>query len=199
MRAMSSGANHLSVDRYPGGPCPIPSGTPPGEQWAPMGVPPDNFEFMDAVPTRECWMMPCPVCGVGWCRVVPDGSPYGYRLAAELGCSIGCEAPEVAWWQPYRLGERPPREPPDERARAYASAVIRRRLAKLPARPSQLELRRTAFTAGQWIETGNLSAGPVERVLLGAASRSGLDPTSLALELADAILAGRARPGRLPR
>jgi hypothetical protein len=60
------------------------------------------------------------------------------------------------------------------------------------------ELRRAAFAAGGWLEAGQPPAGPVAAALLGAARRAGLDPTSLVQELAAAVLAGRARPGRTP-
>jgi hypothetical protein len=186
------------MSTLPLGPCPIRSGTPPGEQWAPLGTPPDTFTFMGAVPTRRCWMVPCPCCGTGWVLVVPDGTDYGYGLAAEVGCNAGCAPPEIAWWHLLRLGERPPPEPPDERAKRYAAGAIRRILATLPERPSMTELRRAAFTAGGWLEAGQLRAGPIAAALLGAARRAGLEPASLVPELAAAVLAGRARPGRTP-
>lgn len=183
---------------HPLGPCPIRSGIPPGELWAYMGTPPDRLDFWGAVPTRRCWMMPCPCCRAGWCALLPDGTAYGYRLAAEIGCSNGCDPGEVQWWHLWRLGELPPREPVDERARRYAAGAIRRTLTELPTRPSAAELRRAAFSAGRWLEAGGQGPDAVAGVLLQAAVRAGHDAEALAPNLAAAVLAGRARPGRVP-
>ena len=115
-------------------PLPCPTGDPPDHFWCPGHVPPDGFEFMGAVVTKACWFLPCPVdCCPGWVPLVPDGSRFGYRLAAEDGCTRGCEAPEILWWQNWRLGDLPALErgEPDERARRYATGVVRRILGEL--------------------------------------------------------------------
>ena len=89
----------------PLGPCPFPSGTPPRVPWAPSGMSPDRLEFWGAVAASRCWCMPCPSCGEDWCALLPDGSPDGYRLAAEIGCSASCEPPAMAWWHAWRNGD----------------------------------------------------------------------------------------------
>jgi hypothetical protein len=180
---------------------PIPPGDPPGDLWCPAGLPPDPFAFMGAVGTKACWLCPCPCCCAGWVALVPDGTRSGYRIAAEPGCSAGCEAPEVLWWQSWRLGELPTREPAeaDEQARRYAYGALRRVLGELPDRPDRKRLLRAAFDAGRWLAAGGLPPDPIAQALLTAAGRAGLDPTTIAPELAAAVTAGRARPGRLPR
>ena len=148
---------------FPEGPCPILSGTPPGELWAPLGTPPDALRvhgrgtdpaLLDDRPARAARRGGC-----RWCRTaatMATGSPP--RSAATPGCG----PPEVAWWHLLRLGERPPPAPPDERARRYASGAISRILTELPLRPSVTELRRAAVIAGGWLEAGpsRLGEGP---------------------------------------
>lgn len=180
-------------------PLPLPDAEPPpARAWCRAGTPPDGFEFLGAVATEECFLMVCPACLIGWVAIVPDGTRFGYRLASEIGCSAGCDPPEVAWWHLWRLGELPPPPPPGERARRYAAGAIRRTLADLPERPSRDQLRRVAFDAGRWLEAGGLSTNAVARVLLDAAGRAALDGPALSAELAASIQAGRAQPGRVP-
>jgi hypothetical protein len=133
--------------------------------------------------------------------LLPDGSWYGYRLAAEIECSQGCEAPEILWWQGWRLADLTAHEPvePDERARRYAAGALRRILGELPEVPTERQLTGSAYQTGRWLETGRLPAEPVAGTLLAAAARAGLDPVTIAPKLAAALTAGRARPGRLPR
>jgi hypothetical protein len=182
-------------------PLPYPAGDPPGHLWCPAHVPPDGFEFMAAVGTQVCFLQPCPVNCPGWGLVVPDGSRFGYRLAAEVGCTRGCEAPEILWWQSWRLGDLPALEPdePDERARRYATGVVRRVLGELPDVPSVRQLRRAAFIIGKWVDASGLPVELIAGALLSAAARAGFDPIAIAPVLAAALTAGRARPGRVPR
>jgi hypothetical protein len=180
---------------------PCPAGDPPDRLWCPSRVPPDGFEFLGAVATEACWFLPCPACCQGWVPLVPDGSRFGYRLVAEIGCSAACEAPEILWWQGWRLGDLPALKPMEagERAWRYAYGALRRVLSELPDRPDRERLLRTAFDAGRWLAAGDLPAAPVADALLAAADRAGFDPDTIAPVLADALTAGRARPGRLPR
>ena len=129
---------------------------------------------------------------------MPDGTEFGYRFAIEVGCSAGCEPPEVAWWHAWRLGEPPPRAAPDERARRYATAAVRRQLEQLPDRPTREHLRAAAYQAGGWAAAGELDVEPIASTLLAAARRGGVDDPDIADKLAMAFLAGRARPGRVP-
>jgi hypothetical protein len=180
---------------------PVQAGEPPRHLLTRSGIPPCGFEFLGAKATVKSWLLPCPACCLGWVPLMPDGTSDGYRLAAEIGCSVGCEAPAVFWWQAWRLGELLAREPAqaDERAQRYARGALRRILGELPDRPTVPELRRAAFAAGRWLAAGDLPADPVARALLAAAARAGLDPIAVANKLAADLVAGCARPGRLPR
>jgi hypothetical protein len=121
------------------------------------------------------------------------------RLPAGGGNRLhpGCDAPEILWWQNWRLGDLPALEPgePDERARRYATGALRRILGELPDHPSLPQLRRAAFTVGTWLDASGLSVDLIAETLLGAAARAGLDPIAIAPVLAAALTAGRARPG----
>jgi hypothetical protein len=185
----------------PSDPLPYPAGDPSNHLWCVGHVPPDGFEFLGAVATKACWLLPCPACCVGWVPLVPDGSRFVYRLVAEIGCSAACEAPEILWWQGWRLGDLPALKPMEagERDQRYATGALRRILGDLPARPTKRQLTGAAYQSGGWLETGDLPAAPVAHALLAAADRAGLDPDTIAPELAAALTAGRARPGRLPR
>lgn len=177
---------------------PFPEGLPEfGEAWALGGSPPTGLEFIGAMATLRCWLLPCPACLDGWTPIVPDGSHYGYRLAVEVGCSVGCEAPLVAWWHAWRTGDLPPHAPgePGQAAR-YASACVRRLLQELPEHPTIEQLRSVAYRAGGWLEAGGLTADGTAAALLAAASRAGLPEPSAVL--AAAMLAGRAQPRRVP-
>jgi hypothetical protein len=186
-------------DAYPGGPCPIVSGTPPGEQWAPLGTPPDGFEFMGAVPTRRCWMLPCPVCNVGWCPVVPDGTDHGYRLAAEIGCNAGCEAPDVAWCHLHQLGERPPREPvaPSEVDRLKVFGAARNATWRIvEARDPVARLKSEAYRLGEYAGGKGVDPHPAARVLAVAARHAGIPVETAVAAITSSILVGCARPRR---
>jgi hypothetical protein len=156
---------------------------------------------MAAAATQVCFLQPCPANCPGWVPVVPDGSRFGYRLAAEVGCTRGCDAPKILWWQNWRLGDLPALEPgePDERARRYATVVVRGILGELPDVPSLRQLRRAAFAIGNWLDTSRLPVELIADLLLCAAARAKLDPISVAPVLAAAVTAGRARPGRVPQ
>ena len=80
-----------------------------------------------------------------------------------------------------------------------AAGIVRRILKDLPDQPTKRQLTGAAYQAGGWLETGKLMAAPVADALLAAADRAGFDPDTIAPVLADALTAGRARPGRLPR
>jgi hypothetical protein len=129
---------------------------------------------------------------------VPDGTRFGYRLAAEIGCSRGCEAPEVLWCQSLLLSKLVELEP-DERARRYARGTIRGILGQLPELPTMPQLCRATFAVGNWLDASGLSVERIAEALLDAAARTGFDPIAIAPELDAALTAGRARPGRLPR
>ena len=177
---------------------PFPAGEPErGEQWAPAGVPPTGLEFLGCRGSLECWLMPCPSCCRGWVPIVPDGTPDGYRLAAEVGCTIGCAESHIRWWHLWRLGLLPPSAPSDPgRTRRYAAACIRRILEGLPDRPTAEQLRRAAFQIGGWLEAGGLRPDDAAAALLSAARRANVQ--GLGAQLAEAMTAGRARPGRVP-
>ena len=191
----------LSTDRITPRRLPFRTGAPPKDRRCPAGTPPDAFEFLGAVATARCWMYPCPCCCEGWVALLPDGTPYGYRIEAEPGCSDGCGGPDVAWWQLWRLMCLPPHELPaaSGRATAYARAVIRRQLADIPSRPTEDVLRRAAYQLGRWLEAGGLSADLVAPALLAAAERGGMERARIAPALSAAVTAGRAQPARAPQ
>jgi hypothetical protein len=178
-------------------PLPFPPGDPPRQLLARDGTPPDGFLWLGAKATVRCWLLPCPACCQGWAQILPDGD--GYRLAAEIGCSIGCEAPEILWWQSWRLGEIPPCEPAaaDERSRRRAAGIVSRILTDVPERPSERQLTAAAYQSGRWLDQGALPAKLVASPLMAAAVRAGLDLAVITPKLATALTAGRARPGRL--
>lgn len=184
------------------GPLPFPEGLPEfAEAWCPGGAPPAGLEFIGCRGTLQCWLLPCPCCCVGWVPVVPigDADPYGYRLAAaEVGCSAGCDSPEILWWHLWRLGVPPPTSEPADptRARRYAGACVRRILGDLPERPTLEALRSSAYRIGGWLEAGNIAPDGAAAALLAAASRGG--HCNSAHLLAEAMTAGRAQPGRVP-
>jgi hypothetical protein len=180
------------------GPLPFDEGLPEfAEAWSPGGVPPSGLEFLGAKGTLKCWLLPCPACLTGWVPIAPDGTRFGYRLAVEIGCSDGCDVPEVAWWHSLQCGVLPPPEPPDpDRARRYARACIRRILVDIPERPTIEGLRAASYKIGGWLQAGGIPADGAASALLGAAARAGL--TDVGWILAEAMTAGRARPGRVP-
>lgn len=184
-------------------PLPVLAGEPGPEGWAEDGRPPDGFTFLGARKTIAAWLLPCPICCCGWVPIVPDHrEDGGYRLGVEVGCSAGCDDPaEMMLMHLLRQGELPAQEPieADERAARYAKGCLRRILGNLPPRPSHAQLRRAAYDAGRWLEAGHLPADPVARALLSAAARAGHEPASIAPKLAADVLAGRSRPGRMPR
>ena len=179
------------------GPLPFEEGEPDrGERWCPGGAPPSGLEFLDCRGTYMCWVIPCPCCCAGWSAVLPDGTEFGYRVAVEFGCNLGCDPELVAWWHAWRCGTLPPRPEPDDRARRYAAGAIRRELGDLPDRPTLPDLRRRAYRIGQWLAAGGLDVDGAAHALVAAAERAGLaDQVGI---LADAVTAGRAKPARIP-
>jgi hypothetical protein len=136
---------------------------------------------------------------LGWVPLLPDGTPDGYELASQIGCSAGCHPIAIAWWAAWRAGDLPPRPPADERGRRYAAAVVGRVLNELPPHPTVGDLRRAAYELGRWLQAGELPVEPVAAALLGAAGRGGHDLVDLANRLAADLSAGRSQPGRLPK
>ena len=171
------------------GPLPFDEGLPErGEQWVRGGAPPAGIEFLGAASTLRCWMQPCPVCLVGWVPVVPDDQRLAYRLAVEIGCSAGCDGPEVSWWHMWRMGILAPAEPPDERQRRYAYAAVRNALNDVLQ--GQDAVRR-ARDAGRFAE----AAGFDLESLAAAFAKAGKVPLQAVLP---SLLTGAAAPARLP-
>jgi hypothetical protein len=186
----------LDIEVEPG-PLPFEEGEPDrGEMWCPGGAPPTGLEFLDCRGTLMCWVVPCPACLEGWSAVLPDGTEFGYRLAHEYGCSLGCEPPDVLWCHLLRCGILPPRPEPGERARCYALAAARRELAEVAQRPTLAQLKSTGYRVGQWLAAGALDVDSAAQALVGAAQRAGL--ADQILTIADAVTAGRAKPARVP-
>jgi hypothetical protein len=186
-------------DRVEADALPFAAGEPPWDAWATLRRPPDPLLFYRATPTLHGWVASCPACVAAWVLLVPSRDGTDYEVAIEDGCSGGCDPALVAWWASWRaavLPSRELREPPDERARRYAAACIRRILAELPDRPTLAELRRAAFLTGSWCEAGGLPADAAAAALARAATRAGIANAVEALALA--LAAGRAKPGRGP-
>jgi hypothetical protein len=174
-------------------------GDPPAITVCPEGTPPDAFDFPGAKRTKLGWVYRCPCCSRGVVILRPTGQPYTYTIYAQASCSGEQCPPElILWWQELHCGRLPGLVgEPDERARRYASAVLRRVLADMPERPSAVDLKRSAFKAGQWIEASGVVVDQLAHSIMTAARRSGLG--HLAGDLGDALTAGRAKPGRIPR
>jgi hypothetical protein len=174
----------------------------PAELRAPTGVPPTGgWVFFRPTETAIGWLIVCPTNCTGWCRLLPDpADPYDYVLDLANGCSRDCEAEEVAWWHLWRSGLLPLREPlpADEQTRRRAAGMVRRILIDLPELPTERQLTGAAYRSGSWLETGGLPTELVADPLLTAAARAGFDPVIIAPKLATALMAGRARPGKLP-
>lgn len=182
---------------FPSSPCPLPSGTPPGEMWAPLGTPPD---IRAAVPTVRCWMAPCPCCLEGWCAVIPDGSRCGYRLAHEIGCSDGCEPADVAWWSLWRAGELPPRERVEasERGRRYAFGAAKHAARRIVEAADPLaRLRREAYSLGGIAAGTGTDPQAVVRALAVAAKAAGVPAEAALPAITTNVTAGLARPRRI--
>jgi hypothetical protein len=179
---------------------PIQIGNPPGSLLCAAGTPPDGYDYLGAVSTIRGWLYPCPCCCEGWVGLAPDGSRFGYGIAADVGCSCGCVGPEISWWQLWQLGHLPPRivQAVTGRTKAYVKAVVRRMLVDLPQQPTLDELRQVAFQLGRWLEAGGLSAEAIAPSLLAACDRAQLARAELASKLAEAVSAGRADPARVP-
>lgn len=183
------GRRGRGTSRAPGGERPRP-GLPAGRPAPPAlrceeGTPPLGWEFLGAAATAAAWVMPCPCCLEGWVALVPDGRPYGYRVALALGCGGGCPPALVVWWHAWRLGELPADPPrgPTPRSRAHARAVVSAeigsRLAGSAARRDPAgALRAAAFRVGRVLEPGGLAVDDVAGALLDAARALGLDPAA---------------------
>jgi hypothetical protein len=184
-------------------PPPFPAGRPLEWNLCPQGTPPDAFEFLGATPTEIAFVMPCPACPQGWAGLRPDGRPYGYEIALDIGCTRDCPAEEIAWWHAFQLGNLPP-DKPDERVRRYAVATAQgalRDLAKAPADPERRAraFARTAYRVGQATALGRLDKREVARALIKVGLAIGL-PVPDAVSIARRnTLAGAAAPMRGPR
>jgi hypothetical protein len=166
--------------------------------WCSAGTPPTGLEWLGAVATERCWLLPCPACCVGWVPLAPGPGEYGYTLAVGVGCSAACgaDAAELAWRHMWRNGTLPPRTAAEPAAwmKRYAERAVRGIWRDLPDPPSLAQLRRATFASGQWLQAGGLPDRLVERAVALAAQRAMVDLQTLAADL----LAGRARPARLP-
>jgi hypothetical protein len=124
--------------------------------------------------TRIGWLVVCPACVQGWCRLLPDpDDEHDYRLELAAGCSRGCEPGEVAWWHLWRLGEVPPQEPasPDKRERSYARAVLRKKLEAAKA-----DSRRAAYDTARWCRPAAIDP---DLALAAVASAAGVPAAAL--------------------
>jgi hypothetical protein len=182
---------------------PVPAGDPPRHRLCPEGTPPIGLEFLGAEATVGGYLLPCPCCVQGWCLLLPDGQPYGYAVSLRHGCSRGCSAEDIAWWDAWRSMSLPrePVAPPDERARRYGAAVAGNELRRLVERPPAdplAGLRRAAFVAGQFLDSAGLDPAGVAGDLMRAARALGLDPAAVKAPLVHAAAAGRAEPRGVP-
>jgi hypothetical protein len=169
------------------------------------GTPPLGWEFLGSTATAAAYVVPCPCCLHGWVALVPDGRPFGYRIAFELGCGEGCPPELVAWWHAWRNGDLPAEEPaePTPRARAYARAAavaeIRSLAAPAARRDPRRAMRDVAFRIGRILEPGGQPADDVAGALLLAGEALGVESVEAAALARQAVLAGMARPRELPR
>jgi hypothetical protein len=122
---------------------------------------------------------------------VPDGTSDGYRLAAEVGCSCGCDPAEVAWWWLWKLGELPA-QAPDQRQQRYARGAVRKILVELQENLNAAEVRHRAYRIGQLT-----AAAELDLEIVAAALKRTIHPSALHAAT-QALTAGRARPARLP-
>jgi hypothetical protein len=173
-------------------PDPIPTAMlaerPPGELWALTGVPPCGpWALMRPTETVVGWLVVCPACVQGWCRLLPDPvDAYDYQLELAAGCSRGCDPGEIAWWLMWRLGEVPPQEPipPDKRELGYARGVVRNALATARAKPKS-----AAFKVAQWCRSAAINP---DLALAAVATAAGVP----AATLHQAFQAGLAAPAK---
>lgn len=169
------------------------------------GTPPLGLEFLGATATAAAYVMPCPCCLLEAVALVPDGTPYGYRVAVELGCGGDCPPELIAWWHAWRLGELPAEAPaaPTARARAYARAAAAAELRSLAAPAARRDpgraMRDVAFRIGRILEPGGLPADDVAEALLLAGEALGMSPAEAEALARQAMLAGMATPRQLPR
>lgn len=169
------------------------------------GTPPFGWEFLGATATAAAYVMPCPACVWGWVALVPDGRPFGYRVAFEHGCREGCPPELVAWWHAWRQGElpRPVFGKPTARAQAYARAAATAEIRSLAGETARREprqaLRDAAFRIGRVLQSGGLPEDDAAEALLLAARGLGIDLTEAAALTRMALLAGSAAPRELPR
>src|SRR5215207_6307520 len=68
-------------------PPPFPAGKPYEWNLCAQRTPPMGWEFLGAQPSAVAWVLPCPACQQGWVGLRPDGEPYGYVIAYDLGCT----------------------------------------------------------------------------------------------------------------
>lgn len=174
---------------------------PAGDLWAPAGTPPCAFEFMGAKPTSIGWLVPCPRCCQGWAALRPDGTAFGYRLAAHLGCSAGCQPAEIALWHALRLGDLAavhrlrPQPEPDEEERRYLIGALRHAARRIgEAREPLTALRREARSLAAL--AAGIGADPAEiaRALAVVAHAARLQPEAAAVAILEGARSGASQP-----
>jgi hypothetical protein len=175
---------------------------PPGELWAPTGVPPAGFwALMRLTETRIGWLVTCASCLRGWCRLLPDpGDPSDYVLDLDQACSRDCDPGDIAWWHLWRLGEIPPREPveADERHRRYVEGAARHAARRIVQAPDPATcLRREAYELGRLAAGTGVNPALIAKALAAAAAHAGL-PENALVTISKNVAAGTALPRRMP-
>jgi hypothetical protein len=177
---------------------------PSGELWSRSGLPPmGQWAFNRPTETAVGWLVTCPSCVQGWCRLLPDpGDPTEYTLDLANRCSRGCSAGEIARWHLIRSGELLPREPveADVAAVAYVrKAVVNGARRVVAAADPVARLARETRVLAELAADRGVNLRPVAQGLAIVARRAGIPAEQaqqiIALHMAAATAGtGKARP-----
>ena len=181
---------------------PFPPGDAPPELTCSLGCEPyGQWRYFNPKATVGGHLITCPCCCQGWAALVPDpADPTDYMIFFEAGCSRGCPPEELVWWLAWRLGERPPAPPPDERERRYCRACCRRLVGDLEERPADQKerlLAHTAYESGRWAARERVDLKVLTRALLNAARP--LPPDTARRLMAPALAKGLGNPREVRR
>lgn len=180
-------------------------GQPPIGLRCPAGTPPDGFTFPGAKATKGGWLLPCPCCCHGWVALKPNGTRYGYHIAAELSCTgEKCAPADITWWQAWRCGELVWRDlvEPGTQGRRYFIGACRNAIRRvLAAKDSCQHLAVEVYGLGQLAAGTGIEHEDALQAFLSIAKHTALDPVEVARTAAERMLAGRAKPrsGKGPR